>query len=453
MFPRWLPLYLLGIAALTLFPFLPPECESRGWVMRRDPTDFAANLVAFVPIGLALHRSPLLRAIGLAFALSLTIELCQGFLPRQQDITDLISNTLGALVGHRIGVAWATRWEGPLFRPVTRRIVLLAAAPILLIGALVEAFVAPANDFSSWSRFPLVIGNSAQGDRPWMGEISDVAVFDRALKAGETTPSAENPAIPALWAEGGPILWLRFGDEEPSGRVDGPSGPVRYVPEVGRSTVLTEASLQLLPSGVALEGWVSDHVVEQLRRTGELTLDVRLRAAVENQYGPARIVSLGGGPRFRNLMLGQQGSGLIARIRTPANGRAGTNAEAETHRGVVTREPQHVRLSYDGSQAVIRVDGTCEDAIHMGIANALPMMGPFLGVTLVLGTALPALAAASFSRNPRRRLGLALLGGGGAWGLLWASGIWDYLGDYTLVAFLLGAFALLTTVPFLRQSR
>jgi hypothetical protein len=452
MFPRWLPLYLLGIAAITLFPFLPAECESPGWVMRMGRADFAANLFAFVPIGLALHRSPLLRAIALSFALSLTIELCQGFLPRLQDVSDLISNTLGAFIGHRIGVAWAARWEEPLLRPVTRRIVLLATAPVLLTGALAEAFVAPANDFSNWSRFPLVIGNSARGDRPWMGEISEVSVFDRALAVGETTPSGEDPAVPELWAEGGPILWLRFRGEEPSGRVDGPSGPVRYVPEIGRSTVLTEASLQLLPSGVALAGWVSDHVVEQLRRTGELTLDVRFRAAVERQYGPARIVSLGEGRRLRNLMLGQRGAGLVARIRTPANGRGGSKPEVETG-GVVTREPQHVRLTYDGSQAMIHVDGICEDATHMAVANALPMMGPFLGVTLVLGTALPALAVASFSRNSRRRLVLALAGGGGAWGLLWASGIWDHLGDFTLVALLLGAIALVTTVPLLRQPR
>ena len=151
MFARWLPLYLLGIAAITLFPFVPPECEPRGWVMRMGRMDFAANLVAFVPIGAALHRSPLLRALALCFALSLTIEVCQGFLPRFQDASDLISNSLGAFIGHRIGVAWTRRWEGPLLRPVTRRIVLLATAPLLLTGALAEAYVAPGNDFSNWT--------------------------------------------------------------------------------------------------------------------------------------------------------------------------------------------------------------------------------------------------------------------------------------------------------------
>ena len=102
-FPRWLPLYLLGIAALTLFPFAPPECTPGGWVVRWGVVDFSANLLAFVPIGLALHRSPRLRALLLAFALSLTIEMCQHWLPRLQDVSDLISNTLGAGLGHLLG--------------------------------------------------------------------------------------------------------------------------------------------------------------------------------------------------------------------------------------------------------------------------------------------------------------------------------------------------------------
>ena len=60
MLPRWLPLYLTGIVALTLFPFLSPACEPGGWTLRIGLTDIVANTLAFVPIGLALRRLPLL---------------------------------------------------------------------------------------------------------------------------------------------------------------------------------------------------------------------------------------------------------------------------------------------------------------------------------------------------------------------------------------------------------
>jgi hypothetical protein len=453
LFPRWLPLYLLGIVALTLYPFLAPACEPRGWVMRMSPVDFAANLLAFLPLGLALHRASLLRALTLCFALSLTIELCQGYLPRFQDLSDLVSNTLGAFVGHRIGVAWTARWPGPLFRPVTRRIVLRAAAAILLTAALTATFIAPANDFSNWARFPLVIGNSVRGDHPWTGEIFEVALFDRSLEADEATPSTQDSSIPALWTAGGPILWLRFSGEEISGRIDGPAGPVRYRPRVGPSTGITQAGLQLLPSGVGLERWVSDHVVDRLTRTGELTLDLRLRAAAEHQYGPAQILSLANGRGQQNLTLAQRGSALSVRLRTPASAGNAAKPEAETRWGVVTREPQHIRLSYDGARIAIRVDARCQSTSHLALANAPLIKGHFLGLTLVLCTALSALALASFSRNPRLRLFLAGLGGGGAWSLLYAVGLWDYLETFGLAALLVGLLSLLGSLPLLRQPR
>ena len=452
MFPRWLPLYLLGIAALTLFPFAAPECAPRGWVIRWDTFDFTANFLAFLPIGIALHRWPRSGALLLAFALSLTIEICQHWLPRLQDFSDLVSNTIGAGVGHVLGQAWATRWSGPLLRPVTRQAVLLIASPLLLIAAAVESGSTRANDFSNWQPFPLTIGNSSYGDRPWMGEVADVAIYDRALGAGETVPSDADPGSPALWGEGGPILWLRF-DEEPTGRIDGPGGPVRYSPELLPDDPTSTSGLRLVPSGVTLDGWVSDHVVEQLRASGQLTLDVGLRASVLYQHGPARIVALGDGGRFRDFMLSQLSSGLVARIRTPANGLGGTNSELQTRNGVVTQKPQNIRLTYDGSNAILRVDGRCEDSTYLSLANANSILGPFLGVTIVLSTALAALACASFARATRWRFVLGALGALAAWSLLSSAGAWDHLPEFSPEATWLAALAFLASMPMLRQYR
>ena len=67
------------------------------------------NIVGFVPIGffllnyLALIQQinrPAVTVILLGFFLSLTIEILQWFLPtRDSDMTDLISNTFGTVVG------------------------------------------------------------------------------------------------------------------------------------------------------------------------------------------------------------------------------------------------------------------------------------------------------------------------------------------------------------------
>ena len=68
--PRWVGLYLLTIAALTLFPFNPPHCGNSSWRVAFFPSDVLVNVLLFVPFGLAMHRSALRRTVALAFAVS-----------------------------------------------------------------------------------------------------------------------------------------------------------------------------------------------------------------------------------------------------------------------------------------------------------------------------------------------------------------------------------------------
>jgi hypothetical protein len=453
MFPRWLPLYLLGIAALTLFPFQAPDCPRPGWSLRMESVDFGANLLAFLPIGLALYRSRLWRALLLAFGLSLTIELCQRWLPRNQNVVDLLSNTLGAAIGWGIARFWTARWPGPLLRPVTRRLALWAGAIAVTATVGMSATSSPRHDFSNWESFPLVIGNSARGDRPWMGELSEIAIYDRAIGPGIQTKRAAPDDAPVLWAQGGPILWLRFAEDAATGRLDGPSGPVRFSPEIGDSTFVTQSGLTLRPSGIALEPWVSDHVSSRLREQGEMTVDLRLRAGAERQQGPARIVALGDGGRFRNFMLGQRRSGYVARIRTPANGRGGRRVEVETGNHSVTMREQQLRLIYDGSDGQLWVDGICTDDSPIAIATAPRLVGSLLGLSIVTCTALCALAVGLIVRRPYLRIGLSVLAGGAAWAVLRSLETWAHLPNFDTTAAALGVLSVVTAAPILLWRR
>ena len=109
--------YVVLVVYGSLYPF-------SGWVAPRDPFvfllrgwngtqvsvgDLATNVFAYAPLGFLVYRSLLPRAqrtvaavfaIGIAFALSLSMELLQAFLPtRVQSIVDLLTNTAGAAVG------------------------------------------------------------------------------------------------------------------------------------------------------------------------------------------------------------------------------------------------------------------------------------------------------------------------------------------------------------------
>lgn len=76
------------------------------------------NALMTVPLGflwpLVRRRSGLLRAVGAAFLLSLCIELVQPLLPtaRTADITDLICNTAGGLVGYVLYLPWKRALRG-----------------------------------------------------------------------------------------------------------------------------------------------------------------------------------------------------------------------------------------------------------------------------------------------------------------------------------------------------
>jgi hypothetical protein len=97
----------------TRFFILSPQFLERPWDEFRPGwsywKDVAVNVVGFIPLGLFFYayfsqvrktEHPAALTIFLGFAVSLTIEVLQAFLPtRDSGMTDLITNTFGTAVG------------------------------------------------------------------------------------------------------------------------------------------------------------------------------------------------------------------------------------------------------------------------------------------------------------------------------------------------------------------
>ncbi|MBQ5335386.1 MAG: VanZ family protein [Oscillospiraceae bacterium] len=92
------------------------------------------NFMLFVPLGILVPLNfpkqfgRFLRTVLLGFAVSLVIELLQGFIGRQQELDDLIINTAGTAAGFGL---WAA-----LFR---RRVKISARLVLLLLTVLLSA--------------------------------------------------------------------------------------------------------------------------------------------------------------------------------------------------------------------------------------------------------------------------------------------------------------------------
>jgi hypothetical protein len=120
-------------------------------------------------------------------------------------------------------------------------------------------------------------------------------------------------------------------------------------------------------------------VSHALRRTNQLTLKLICRAANSHQEGPARIVSVSTDPYQRNLTIGQEGSALVVRIRTPLTGPNGLEPEL-VQPDVFDREMERtIVVTYDGSTLASYVDGGNDSRrleLSPGAALARPLFSP-----------------------------------------------------------------------------
>src|SRR6266550_3292369 len=97
--------------------------------------DFVSNFVLFVPLGIALSGSSLIRAILVGLSLSTSGEVLQlGYVGRVPSFFDIAACTCGAVVGYLAAMFWGrvTGYKSVsvrVYRPLTR-----AAIPIAIFG-------------------------------------------------------------------------------------------------------------------------------------------------------------------------------------------------------------------------------------------------------------------------------------------------------------------------------
>jgi len=326
-----LRLLVPSIALIVVATMIPARLRHPSFIYvdnALEPADFLNNILMYMPLGIALSGSSLLRTFLFGFCLSATAETLQlGYVDRIPSAFDIASNTAGALVGYLVAMVW---FRATGFDPKSIRIprpIAAVAFPVAIFGTILLLIHPEKSDFSNWSStFHLAIGNELTGDRPWVGHISAYQIYPFAMAPSQIENFAQqaghtdHPALPS------------------GGLIPSANSETRY----GRPLPSSDEELRF-------------H--DALVRQNQLSLLVSMRTNNLEQTGPARILTYSQDPSNRNFTLGQIRNTLTFRLRTPTSGLNGTNPALYPGPVLSLNRTAFVAVVYDGRISRLYVDG------------------------------------------------------------------------------------------------
>ena len=366
--------------------------------------DFVSNLILYMPLGIALSGSSLIRAFLIGLSLSTSAEVLQlGDVGRVPSFFDIAANTCGAVIGYLAAMFWrrATGYN-PLSVRVYRPLA-LAGIPVAIFGTMLLLFHRPRSDFSNWdSTYHLVIGNELTGNRPWAGTISEAAIYPFAMTSSQINDLSSRSSSP-------------YSSEPPI---------VSLVPTASGRPLSKPEELRLY---------------DTLIRTNQFTLLLSMRVSNLEQSGPARIITYSHDPAHRNFTLGQIHNALTFRLRTPDAGPNGNDPALISGPVLSLNRTFFVAEVYDGRFSKLYVDGTCVGLVDLGakrprlpeqiaahLPGSLPIREMELGGAQILFSALFSLGILALAGIPRRlstRFFAGAIAGAAIGGTTWIFGV------------------------------
>ncbi len=396
-----LAIYLIFVYLLTLNPF---RCSlfyfnrfiqfKKGYfatfIGGTSIFDILLNLIMLFPLGLVIGsllrnfqkkvKHSMIIATGTGFLISISIEICQIFLPRSFSGIDIFSNTVGACVG--AWLAYPVRGldsqkflkkiydKGRSFYSCVIIIYGVAATVILMIPV---SF----NTFSNWnSDFPLLIGNEPTLNRPWNGIIYKLSIFNRTLN----------------WNDVERFFSINFRQQTPDGQSNGLlieyifSNPtvqsfgalknnLNLIPRHGSSLAFNQNGGILLKDNSAIGTQIpAADLMQAHKKTNQLSIAIWFQPGNVQQRGPARIVTLSKDGDHRNFTLGQSGSQFSFRVRTPLTGQNGSNVELITQPLIAMFKPQFVVATFHRGEMKLYYNGRIIPSMIYDTSPYLPLL-------------------------------------------------------------------------------
>jgi glycopeptide antibiotics resistance protein len=385
-------IYVLYLFVFTLMPFtfsLDPSRTLHGlYELQREtlssicclsPSELFQNVILFMPFGFLFVTLPIVSAypfwkklmVAACFscALSAVVEFWQIFLPRTPSIVDVLLNTLGGLLGALIGI-YGYRLCSQLARSCWLNAQRSRLLPLLVMVYVVALFYVASlsilgTDFSNWDQtFPFQLGNEASLDRPWIGTIYLVAIYDRALsqeeihshfRAGPLHTASSKRARDGLVA-----LYTFTQGKGKTIRDQSAWGPPLdlYVQDLDKVAWIHPNGIEFLDSTIIRSAGSAEKLCySNMCVQSTLSAEVWMAPTNIEQKGPARIISYSENSELRNFTLGQKKRNIGFRLRTPLSGLNGMQQALWTEDDPLTTGIQHIVVTYDKGIATLYLNG------------------------------------------------------------------------------------------------
>lgn len=369
---RLLFIWLLCVIIGTLAPFGVTPAGTRELELfaygsyQQDPVDFLLNLLLFAPLGALLHhkgRHRSLRLLSIAILagtagvlISMPLEYLQAFRLRDSSLIDVLANTGGALMGVAADRAWGAPVKAGIHQLRVRTSSAMLAglmAGFLIVALLISGALQARTRLSNWSlEYPLLIGNERTGDRPWRGRVFALAMTDAATSLASVRRFSAGESVALT---GTPIAAFNFKGSPPYRDAAGNLPDLEWTerPDTSSDAGIRTPGRSWLRSNGPASG-----LANRLRKTNAFTLRVQCATDDTDQEGPARIISNSESPLLRNFTLGQLGSDLVFRLRTPDTGVNGYPLEVHLPGVFSDRRPRGILVTYDGATLLMATADT-----------------------------------------------------------------------------------------------
>ncbi|MHC4557262.1 MAG: LamG-like jellyroll fold domain-containing protein [Planctomycetota bacterium] len=202
-----------------------------------------------------------------------------------------------------------------------------AGQAIFYLDGQKQANMTVTGNCSNWDTgYHLALANELTQDRPWLGELYRIAIYDRSFDNKQVISNFKAGRDKTLDS---PIVLYDFNRDQ--------GDTIKDLSNVGKPLDLkirnTSAVKWQSSGGLSINAPVlidsaepAVKISSAVRKSQEITIEAWLKPSNTTQAGPARIVTVSRDPGQRNFTLGQKGGAYETRFRTTSTSSNGEPA-------------------------------------------------------------------------------------------------------------------------------